>query len=485
MYKYHPIPFTPIKYLKTKGKERTYTLIWIVLCLFVIPSGLITRIFELTGIPFSVFGIDFHITIYFPMLVCIPLSLCFGYSWAAIPAYFSTFFVALIGNMPLHWILVFSFANPIGLAMLVMIYRITPARLDLKTTPAMLFFVIVSFLSALSGSIGSFIWTYTNQVNLHDFFKVWQGWWLGGFLQSIFICAPFLYLFSSKLLRIRDQLTTTTEDSVNNRGRIKVAVIIVITVIILYIWLAFQINILNIEDKLKLVIQEDIRNEILKATRVINFPVSVFIFIIMFIGYFFFYFTDYWNFRLQNLNDQLTESNNKLTDKNENMYHNSIHDNLTGIFNRAYLFKELEEQFLNAKKNTIPLTFLMLDLDKFKKINDTYGHQTGDVVLKLFTQMVLSLINKEMTFARFGGEEFCLIIPNQNGSSGEVIAKNIIESTRELNIEYLGNVISISVSIGVREVSDSDENIDHVIEMADKALYQAKNNGRDQFHRSL
>ena len=443
---------------------------------------MITRILELTGIPFTLFGIDFHITVYLPLLICIPICLCFGYIWAAIPAYFSTFFVAYIGDMPINWIIVFSFSNPIGLAMMVMVYRLTPARIDLKTTPSMMFFILVSFLTALSGSIGSFIWTYTNQVNLHDFFKVWQGWWLGGFLQSVFICAPFLYLFSTKLLQIRDKLITKNIEEIDNRSKIKFAIIIVISIIILYVWIAFQINILNIEDKLTMVLQDDIRNDILKATQVINFPVIVFIFIIMFLGYFFFYFTDYWTLRLQGLNNELLNANTKLTEKNERLYFNSIHDTQTGVFNRTYLFQKLPIHFNEAKQSNTSLTIFMLDLDRFKLINDTYGHQTGDVVLKTFAQMVSKLIPKEMTFARFGGEEFCLIAPNYSLSDGKGLAQRIINDTRNLSIEHLGNKISLTVSIGIREKSQEDTSYDEIIETADKALYQAKENGRDQFY---
>ena len=194
-------------------------------------------------------------------------------------------------------------------------------------------------------------------------------WWLGGFLQSVFICAPFLYLFSTKLLQIRDKLITKNIEEIDNRSKIKFAIIVVISIIILYVWIAFQINILNIEDKLMLVLQDDIRNDILKATQVINFPVIVFIFIIMFLGYFFFYFTDYWTLRLQGLNNELLNANTKLTEKNERLYFNSIHDTQTGFFNRTYLFQKLPIHFNEAKLSNTSLTIFMLDLDRFKLIN--------------------------------------------------------------------------------------------------------------------
>lgn len=483
MYRYQPIPFTPLAYIKKQGIHKKFILLWLLACMVIIPSGMITRIFELTGIPFSLFDIDFHVTIYFPLLICIPLCLCFGFIWAAIPAYFSTFFVALIGDMPMHWIIVFSFANPIGLAVMIMVYRITPTRIDFKTKHSLLFFIILSFLSALSGSIGSFIWTYTNQINLHDFFRVWQGWWLGGFLQSVFICAPLLYFFSSRLLRWRNLLIDPSKlkNSRGTRSEIKFAISVVISIIILYVWLAFQINIMNIEDKLLLVSNDSARQQILEATNVINFPVTVFIFIIIFLGYFFFYFTDYWTLRLQNLNKQLLKINGQLTEQNERMYQQSIHDSLTGIYNRSFFFQKLREQFDIAQSQNTTLVLFIMDLDYFKSINDTYGHQSGDLVLKNFAHGISTIITDDMTFSRVGGEEFCLIVPHYNQQQATDLAEKILDKTRKITTIQAGQEISITTCIGISFLSELCTSIDDLIESADNALYKAKDNGRDQY----
>ncbi len=483
MYRYLAVPFKPLTYLKSKGIHKKFILLWLLACLVIIPSGMITRIFELTGIPFSLFDIDFHVTIYFPLLICIPMCLCFGFLWAAIPAYFSTFFVALIGDMPMHWIIMFSFSNPIGLAVMIMVYRVTPTRIDFKTKHSLLFFIILSFLSALSGSIGSFIWTYTNQINLHDFFRVWQGWWLGGFLQSIFICVPLLYFFSSTLLSWRNKMIDPSilQNTRGTRNGIKLAISIVMVIIILYVWLAFQINIMNIEDKLLLINDQDIRQEILNATNVINFPVTVFIFIILFLGYFFFYFTDYWTLRLQELNKQLLKTNGQLTQQNERMYQQSIHDSLTGIYNRAYFFQKLRENFDAAKSQNSSLVLLIMDLDYFKLINDSYGHQTGDLVLKNFTHEISSLVTDDMIFSRHGGEEFCLIVPHYNKQQTKELAESILSKTRKMTTQHFDETISITTCIGISLLSDHEHSIDDFIETADKALYIAKDNGRDQY----
>lgn len=104
MSRFKPLPFKPIEYLVAGGKKRLFVVFWLLLCLLIIPTGMLTRIFELTGIPINLFGLQLHITVYIPILICVPMCLILGYYWAAIPAYFSTFLVALLGDMPIYWI---------------------------------------------------------------------------------------------------------------------------------------------------------------------------------------------------------------------------------------------------------------------------------------------------------------------------------------------------------------------------------------------
>ncbi|WP_395374522.1 GGDEF domain-containing protein [Marinicella sp. W31] len=467
---YHSLPFKPFNWHKLNKQQLRFLLTWLILCAIIIPSGMITRIFELTGIPYSILGINFHLTIYLPLIVCIPICLYFGYLWAAIPAYFSTFFVALIGDMPLPWIFVFSFSNPIGLAVMVMIYRLTSVRLDMRTVPSVVFFIVISFLSALSGSIGSFIWTYTNQVNLHDFFRVWQGWWLGGLIQSVLICLPLMYFFGPLILRYRNKMIQIKERKRENRNQIKIAISVVILIVILYIWIAFQINLMNISDKVQLITHTETQTEVLKAIEVISFPVFVFMFIIIFMGYFFFYFTDYWHLELQKANDELTQ-------KNKKMYHDSIHDALTGIYNRTYLFEILNQHIKTHKAENRSLCLMMIDLDHFKKINDTYGHQTGDKVLVAFAQNVKNT-SEDHIFARFGGEEFSLVLPNTEPPEAIQFAELLLKTTRESLIKHNTKKIKITASIGISSLISNDD-LNSLIARADNALYTAKDKGRD------
>lgn len=154
-------------------------------------------------------------------------------------------------------------------------------------------------------------------------------------------------------------------------------------------------------------------------------------------------------------------------------------DYLTGISNRAHFMKFAKKYFDIAHRNEEELQMLSLDLDYFKKINDTYGHQAGDCVLKEFTEKVSSLLRKSDLFGRVGGEEFCIVLQNTSLEGAENFAQRICRSVEEMEMECGGNIMRITVSIGISTL-DSEESIENLIRKSDIALYEAKENGRNQ-----
>jgi len=150
-------------------------------------------------------------------------------------------------------------------------------------------------------------------------------------------------------------------------------------------------------------------------------------------------------------------------------------DSLTGLFNRRHFFELVNPvlSLLTRKKNTSSL--LMMDIDKFKNINDTFGHDTGDQVLKSFAKIILRIIRKSDICARYGGEEFLVFLPNTSIENALVLAEKLRRAIE--NYKGIQN-IKFTVSIGV--TSFLDEHIENAIKIADTALYSAKNNGRNK-----
>lgn len=159
----------------------------------------------------------------------------------------------------------------------------------------------------------------------------------------------------------------------------------------------------------------------------------------------------------------------------------SQQDGLTGIHNRRYLDKRLEEEFNRYKRTGSIFSVVMMDIDNFKFVNDTYGHNTGDQVLKKISQCCSNLIRNCDILARFGGEEFCIVLPDTdlNGALniGEKV-RNKIELT-STPLEEKGE-IGVTISLGAAEVNKDIGSFERLIKNADTALYHSKQNGKNR-----
>ena len=162
----------------------------------------------------------------------------------------------------------------------------------------------------------------------------------------------------------------------------------------------------------------------------------------------------------------------------------SITDELTGAFNRRHVFYEAESYL--QQENVPPVTIAMLDVDHFKSVNDTYGHALGDTVLKEITDLAHAFVPtishcKSAMFARIGGEEFLFLLPGLKSDEGFAIADEFRRSLMRLRFPSEdGRLVSITGSFGVAEYRSGDKTIDKLLSRADAALYQAKENGRNQ-----
>jgi diguanylate cyclase (GGDEF)-like protein len=165
----------------------------------------------------------------------------------------------------------------------------------------------------------------------------------------------------------------------------------------------------------------------------------------------------------------------------ESLHYDSIHDPLTGLLNRRYLDQVLPQVFKSAQKTQECLSVLIADIDHFKKFNDKFGHKAGDIVLKLVSQTVQSIMRSSDMAYRYGGEELVFILPNTNIKMAEIIAEEIRQKIKNLQREYSYNFLTgITVSIGVAEFPKHTNSCDDLLHLADRALYQAKAQGRDQ-----
>ena len=175
-----------------------------------------------------------------------------------------------------------------------------------------------------------------------------------------------------------------------------------------------------------------------------------------------------------------------LSDESEKVFHDELYrmgvmDPVTNIYNKRYFTERLKQEFSLAKRNKTELSLIMIDLDFFKKINDTYGHLAGDFILGKISEVFSSMTRDEDIIARYGGEEFVAILPG-SGEEGTVIcAERIREEIAKTPFIFEGETINITVSIGIATLDENNLFGSHedFIEAADNCLYHSKKSGRN------
>ena len=160
--------------------------------------------------------------------------------------------------------------------------------------------------------------------------------------------------------------------------------------------------------------------------------------------------------------------------------HLSVTDALTGLYNRRHFDNMIEREFLRAQRYSNDLSIALIDIDFFKKVNDTYGHLCGDYVLKEVAYLTLETFRKTDMVFRYGGEEILVILTETPLEKAVIPLERLRKSIESYPFNYDGQDIRITVSIGAEAISPEISDFEKLIGRADKALYQAKENGRNK-----
>ncbi|GAB4494724.1 MAG: hypothetical protein Fur0016_31940 [Anaerolineales bacterium] len=158
----------------------------------------------------------------------------------------------------------------------------------------------------------------------------------------------------------------------------------------------------------------------------------------------------------------------------------AIRDPLTGLYNRRYLDETLEREIARAERDNLPIGILMLDIDHFKKVNDTYGHEAGDLILKSLAEILLQESRRSDIACRYGGEEFCIIMVGAPLPIAWQRAESWRKHFAEFALDYKHHILQATLSIGIAVYPEHGANANKVIRAADQALYAAKQAGRNR-----
>lgn len=169
----------------------------------------------------------------------------------------------------------------------------------------------------------------------------------------------------------------------------------------------------------------------------------------------------------------MEQANIKLTELSQT-------DLLTGLYNRGYWESCLKQEHQRFARTKAPSSLLMIDIDHFKKVNDTYGHLVGDDVIRQLAKVLLEVTRTTDRVGRYGGEEFVMLLIGTDVQQSQFVVKRLQERINNLTIHHLGHDIRFTISMGLTEINSAFKNHEQWIQMTDQALYQSKQNGRNQ-----
>jgi diguanylate cyclase (GGDEF)-like protein len=172
---------------------------------------------------------------------------------------------------------------------------------------------------------------------------------------------------------------------------------------------------------------------------------------------------------------ELEEANKELQEKN-------TLDELTGLYNRRFYDQKIQAEFRRSRRNLTPLSLVVIDIDHFKKVNDNYGHLAGDECLVAVSACIKRCLRRSADIScRYGGEEFCLILPETDSKGALVLAEELRESIETCKISYNNIAIKLTISCGISTyLQQKNVKPEQLFAVADQALYKAKDNGRNQ-----
>ena len=168
---------------------------------------------------------------------------------------------------------------------------------------------------------------------------------------------------------------------------------------------------------------------------------------------------------------------------NEKLKHLATRDSLTDVLNRGSFFETAQQSLVLSQRQKSTASFILMDLDYFKRINDTYGHFIGDKVLIHFTQTLQSFLRKSDLLGRVGGEEFAIFLPDTGLEDAFQLADKIRQTISDATLEVEGKTVTYTVSLGIESSEPEDQFIDQLFKRADLKLYGAKDKGRDRVER--
>jgi diguanylate cyclase (GGDEF)-like protein len=432
--------------------------IWGVSTLVSISLALLEAEFDWSGLPIQLGSWTLGFSVYPPVTVGVLLTLWLGPSYGATTAYLSTLASGLYGGLSLPRAAFFALGSPIELLLLWFLLLILRVQPELPRPRDWGLFASSALIAATASSVDIMLYNAAHSLPLARGQRLWLGWILGDVFQMLLIVAPMLNVFGQRVqTRVAAAMGVPAQREMAT-GRILLLLIFVWSTLGLLVVLGVRLleRALEIPD-FAVTMSGD---PLLPRLREMGLFVGVFVLVLMVTTM------------------ALTAA---LAGVGEQHRERSLRDELTGCFNRRAFKRLFAREAERSAGLDRPMSIVFFDIDRFKRLNDLYGHATGDAVLADVARKSTEILSAQELLFRWGGEEFVVLLSHTGREEARLFAERLRARIEEsVTVEGSEGTEHVTISLGVASASPPNFDEATLVRIADSALYQAKAGGRNR-----
>lgn len=451
----------PIKLLSETNHAgvRRLGAVWLTVSVAAILLGVLEARLNWSGIPIQVGDATVGLTVYPPLLLALLLAIWLGPMWGIIPGYAAGLISGLIGGLTIPQSLIFACATPVEVLIVwgtMVLLQIHP---DLPRTRDLALFAGIGLVAAAASSLGGLIWIEVRQLDVLSGERVWQGWLVGDFLEMAVVAPIVLRLVGHRVRAwIDEQVPAPPRLAVSyTRATALVTAIIVLLAVMVARGVALMLHSVSANPLWSSPEAQVIMTRLREGLVFMGLLLLIAVALAM-------------SFAMA------------LARLGERDHSRAQRDALTGCLNRRAFGALYRREGDRSRRLSRPVSLLFFDIDRFKQLNDRFGHEVGDEVLHQLVRRVSGALREHDVLFRWGGEEFVVLLPHTRAPEAAAVAERI---RRAVTDEPLGedpntDPIELTVSIGCATAEPAPELPDDLLHRADTACYRAKALGRNR-----
>lgn len=433
--------------------------IWLGAIALSIATGILNVTQGWNGIELALFGLDFAVTVYPPFVISVLLALWLGPTWGGVPIYLANLASALASGMSVPMSALFALAGTIETLMLwgsVVALRVDP---DLRRGRDLAWFVSAALVAAVTASLAAILWNSSHGLDPAAGQRVWRGWVLGDLLQILVVVLPLLRFAGPRVRRWIDRqfLDPPQHEFSYTHGVGMIVAAFGVLGLVVFLGVHQALGSLEVALDARTASGELLIPRLREIVLVMGLLSTA---LIVATGMF----------------------STALARLGERQRLEARRDSLTGCFNRRIFDEHFAREAERSRRLGLQLAVLFVDLDHFKRINDSHGHAIGDLVLAAAARRFESALRETDLLFRWGGEEFLVLMPHTSGPEISPVAERLRSALGAEPLFDLGDGVEVrvSASIGAALAPELPYDSERLIARADAACYEAKQLGRDR-----